>query len=91
MATITATIRLHRAPASTHDVDVIEAGPHEGQIDELRLSELVETLGRRAGHAWPVDAVYLEPRDDTPFEFVIIDASSQDSVGILTVHHGAGA
>lgn len=93
MNTIYAAIALYYGPRMETDVRVHEDGPHEGQIDEGHVSKLVEHLQTLAGHAIPIDAVYLEPSDRSPWQFSIIDAKSEarEAIGVLTVYTGAGA
>ena len=91
MTTATTIIRLHNIAPATVDIRVHTSGPHEGQLDEAHLLELVRALQTNAGDRWPVDTVYTEPLDDEPWQQFIIDAATQDSIGMLTVLTGAGA
>lgn len=89
-----ASVTIHLAGFDPVEVDllVIDDGPHEGQIDHAHLSRVVERIYRAAGSTWPVDAAYLQPyAGGTPWQMAVYDAAANRSIGVLTVHAGAGA
>ena len=88
--TIRAGIALYSGLVFDADLHVHESGDMEGQIDEERLVSLINGLQRLAGDPLPVRATYLEPAD-REWQFAIMDIDTDDSIGILTIHAGAGA
>jgi hypothetical protein len=75
----------------TTDVRTVEYGPDQGQIDHDHLTALVRSHAISEGDRWPTRAVYTEADDVDPWTLTLYDVDSQDSIGTLTVHHGAGA
>ena len=60
----------------------------DGAIDEAHLHA---ALVQRGLISPEVSAVHLNPYGENPYQFNIIDADRHTSLGVLTIHAGAGA
>lgn len=88
--TVRATITTDRG-TRTEDVRCHDSGAQEGQVDEAHVTAVVRSIGILAGDRWPPRAVALIAADVDPWTFALIDADTEDTIGTLTIHHGAGA
>lgn len=78
----------------TLDLPVHGDGPNEGRIVDAALTDAVRHLADDAGDQWPPRACTVgdDMGDDANgWVWSIIDADTEDTVGTVTVHAGAGA
>lgn len=61
-----------------------------GAIDEEALTAEVRAMARDAGDQWPPRAVAVDG-DGADWTWHLIDADTEDTLGTVTVHAGAGA